>query len=226
MIDQNLESNERFYNEIHDRIDKANTRYGLLIIIFGIIITQFSESGLAILTDKSLPWYSFLNLTVVLGLILFCWATIKFLNFIWPREVAHKGLPKKIYDITYNKYVNEKGKSSEEATNLIKYTELNLLESANESNYNLYKKKRAHYYHTLVSSIICVFLLTPSYVSKQIEDFKINHNEELKEVTNMSNDEQKRPDPNEILRVEPEMIKEGKEKPSNKTSTESTKKSE
>jgi hypothetical protein len=213
MIENNLERNNRFYDDIHDRIDKANTRYSLLVIIFGIILTQFTESGLAILMDNSLVWYSLWKISVIIGTLIFIYSTWRFINFIWPREVAYKGLPKKIYDNVYNEYLNKRGKSHEEALKLTKYSELELLENANNKNYKLYKKKRANYFHSLTSAILCLAFLTPSFMFIQVEKFNKTQNEKTNQGHIMSNEEENKPDPKEIIIIEPEMIKEGTEKP-------------
>lgn len=221
MIDKKLQEYEKFYQEIHERLEKGGTRYGIIIVIFGIILTQFMDSGILIILDPSVQ-NPYLKASVIVGGLFFIYALLRFTMFIWPKDIAFKGLPKKLYEDTFNQYL-KRGNSESEAEELLKKSKLMLLEDSCSHNYNVYKKKRANYYHTIVSAIISVLLLTPSFVFSKWKTL----NKTL--TTNNSiimSDDNNKPDKEKPIRVEPEFIKESEKKPQNRANSSESDKNE
>lgn len=219
MLDKKIQEYEKFYHEIHERLEKSATRYGIIVIIFGIIYTQFLDAAIYVLFSINDTIEIILKITVGLGSALFVYSAYKFIQLLWPRDIAFKGHPKRIYEDTYQKYL-DKGYSPEKAKKLLKHSEVELLEESCLKNYSLYKYKRSCYYRTIASAIFALLFLVPSFLYEKLNNFNLEPKPH--EVIIMSDDE-KTPNPDEIIRIEPEFIKEGKEKPENKSDSDSKK---
>jgi len=220
MKSKKLEDYNDFYSEIHDRLEITSTRYGLLVIIYGIIITQFFESGLLIFIDFELQSLSIIEVLVILGGVSFIYSLFRFWLFIYPKEVAYKGLPTRIYNHAYDIY-KKRGKNDNEIKDLLIDVEIDLLEKANKSNFSLYKRKKKNYYHSLMSALVCVILLSPNFLKFQIDQLNKSKEQDPIEVIIM-NDENNKLDSEEPVRLDPEMIKESSDTSNTETKENTT----
>lgn len=129
-------------------------------------------------------------------------------------------MPSRIYDYTYGIY-KERGLSEDEIQKEMVITEIDLIEKANKKNYKLYKGKKKNYYHSLISALICVILLSPNFLKYQIDQINNPKEQDPVEVIIM-NDENNKLDSEEPVRLDPEMIKESSDASNTETKENTT----
>jgi len=235
--------NQNRLKEESERYYEIKSRIGILSIFYSIFAAYTVQLIKFAVTSENLTWLYYSVL--VLFVLLFCLSVIFAIRLLIPKEVAFKEVPKIFYGKLQKDYSENPSIPKEHIKYYIRESYLHQIENAVDSNYKLNNRKSKFHYYAFTFALLaaipyltCVGIKTTkdpvdiqkveltnkyfnidSLINLKIKEVIMPENEENNQEQAAQTNEEPTVNPDLVIQREPEMIKENKDIPETKQST-------